>query len=175
MADNYQINRTVDILKTQPDSVNPATDINFQLILPNCPGVQYFCQRVNLPGLTIPVAYQSTPTLSIPNPGTGIKFNNLSISFKVDVTYGNYMEIQNWIRRISEPLGAKSSNYPQNNNLFADINLRIMNNFNNENTNFTFWRAFPVSLSSIELKSDDPSITYIEATSEFSFSYYEQT
>lgn len=162
------------ILKQQPQSVNPASDINFQMVISKCPATQYYCQSVGIPGFSIPVANQDTPSLSVPDPGTGITFEKLSVEFLVDTKYQNYMEIQKWLREISEPLGAEKSNYPQKSkNLFSDIHIRVLDNFNNSNFTIRFWRAFPISISTLKLDSTDPGIKYLTCNVEFAFTFYD--
>jgi hypothetical protein len=161
------------ILQNHPSVLNPLTDVKFRLYIPGFTYSQYFCQSVTLPGMTIPVAKQSTPNLTIPVPGTGIEYNKLRVQFLVDEKFNNYFEMYNWIFQIAEPLGGIASNYPEKkSNIFKDVTIQMLTNKDNPNFNLVYYGAFPISLSDIDMDVRTDDIKYITSTVTFTYAYF---
>ena len=72
----------------------------FQFSVTRSPKVSYFGNMINVPGITLGVANQSSYLKMIPRPGEIIDFEDLTLNFLVDENLENYIEIQNWIRGI---------------------------------------------------------------------------
>lgn len=163
----------MNLIPNIPTTVNNLGDVKFLLIVPFLRNLEYKCQQVNIPGFKIPVIKQSSPSLQIPNPGTGLDYNNFRVTFLVDENLDNYFDIYNWVFSIAEPLGAQDSLYPQKSkDIFKTITLQILDNKDNPNIALEFYRAFPVSLTDLEFNSTSDEIKYLTATVTFAFLYY---
>ena len=72
-------------LNRNPTNTNLLQPTKFLLNFSKIDSVQYFCQGINLPGITLSgPAQQSTPFQSIPKTGDVLTYNPLSVTFTVD-------------------------------------------------------------------------------------------
>ena len=86
-------------VETQPKNRNFLTPIGFQLELEIFPGVDFFCQSVNFPDISVPVTEVPTMWRSFPIiGGGGVSYGDLQVNFIIDEDMENYAEIFNWIR-----------------------------------------------------------------------------
>jgi len=77
---------------------NYLSPIGFKLNLELFRGVDFLCQKVNLPGISMPVTEVPTRFRSFPIvPGGGVTFEDLVVNFIVDESLINYKSIFNWI------------------------------------------------------------------------------
>ena len=84
--------------KRQIENRNFLSSVKFRFTLNRAPKVAFLTNSVNIPGIELGVAKQSTYTNNIPIPGDMMEFNDFNIRFLVDEDLKNYMEIQNWMR-----------------------------------------------------------------------------
>jgi hypothetical protein len=135
-------------IRNQPTNINQLNVVSFETNFLRMPGVNYFCQRVNIPGVTLSNTIQSTPFANIPIEGDVLEFEDLSLSFIVDEDMQNYLEIFNWLQSLGFP-----DRYTQYDNetsdIKSDMNILIHTNKSNPNYNITFKDVFPVSLGAI--------------------------
>ena len=84
--------------KEQPTNRNFLSPVGFQFDLELFSGVDFFCQSVNVPDITMTVAEIPNKFRSIPIAGSGgVQFGDLNVTFLIDEDLKNYMSIQNWI------------------------------------------------------------------------------
>jgi hypothetical protein len=153
------------LFQNQPETVNLLTNVGFQLIIPDLPHVQYFGTDVSLPGCSVPITIQSTPSQNVPRQGIGIQYELLVIKFQVDSKMNNYFEIYNWITSASDFLGATN---------FKDITLSILSPKSNENVNLMFHHAFPSKISGLKWSSQVPDTQYLTCEVSFAFTYFDK-
>lgn len=165
----------------QPISANLQQETKFLLTFPRLVGTQYFCQRVNIPGIEIGFVNQTTPFVDLPVPGDKLMFQSLNITFIVDTELNAYLEIQKWMFGMAFP-----ENYNQYNNLrrlspivrfssqpqYSDATLIILTGINKPSFHVEFKDCFPTELSGIDFNSTDENVTTIIADAKFKYSYY---
>jgi len=161
-----------------PTNKNFVSPLNFKFVLKRAPHVNFFIQRVNLPGLTLPATQSPTPLIRIPQYGDHLEFDELSISFKVDEDLQNYLEIQNWLRglgKLSFPqhaaLSSKSSFTGES--LRSEISLMILSSAKRPNYEIIFEDAFPTRISGLDFNTTLEDVPYIEADATFQYTKYE--
>lgn len=165
----------------QPQNTNFLQKTKFAITFPRISNTTFFCQEVNLPGVSLSELPQTTPFVDLYKPGNKIKYETLSIKFIVDEDLRSWMEIHDWIKGMTFPNDFQQYNnlktlssvsiatkYPQ----YADGTLTILSNMNNPKMSIEFADLFPVSLSSIDFTSMDESTTTITATCSFRFAFY---
>lgn len=147
-------------IKNQPDNLNLLQLVAFETNFQRIPNVNYFCQKVNIPGMVLGSAVQPTPFSDIPLEGDKLSFDTLDISFIIDEDMQNYQEIYSWLLSMGFP-----DNYPQFTSLKtapiasaidglrSDVNVILHTNKSKPNYNITFMDAFPISLSAINFDS----------------------
>ena len=67
-------------IANQPTNLNQLNVVSFATNFLRMPGVNYFCQRVNIPGISLANTIQSTPFANIPIEGDVLEFEDLSLS-----------------------------------------------------------------------------------------------
>ena len=163
-----------------PSNKNFLSPLNFKFIMKRAPHVNFFVQKVNVPGIGLPAVTTPNPLLRIPEPGDQLEFDELSISFRVDEDLQNYLEIQNWLRAIGkqsfQQYGAIAAYQPfTGESIKSDVSLTILSSAKRPNYEIVFQDAFPIKISSIEFDSSMEDVMYIEAEASFRYTKYEIT
>ena len=152
-------------IRNQPTNLNQLNVVSFETNFLRMPGVNYFCQRVSIPGINLSNTILSTPYANIPIEGDVLEFEDLTIGFIVDEDMQNYLELYNWLQSLGFP-----DNYSQYDNetsaIKSDVNILIHTNKSNPNYSIVFKDVFPVSLGAIAFDTNatilDPIV--IDAT-----------
>ena len=82
-------------IANQPTNINQLNVVSFATNFLRMPGINYFCQRVNIPGISLANTIQATPFSNIPIEGDVLEYEDLSIAFIVDEDMTNYQQIYN--------------------------------------------------------------------------------
>ena len=137
------------------------------------PKLNYFCQRVSLPGFGSSSAIERpTRFASLKIPETKVNFDNLEVTFLVDRNLENWREIQNWMKTIYLVKDHKSI-LPNSKDHFTDADLVLLNSSMNPNLQVRFNNIFPVSLSGLDFDSSVTDFTPFTATVTFAYDTYE--
>lgn len=161
-----------------PKNKNFLSPLNFRFQIKKAPHVNFFIQKVNIPGISMQTPLEKNPFTNIPIPGDHMNFADLSISFKVDEDLQNYLEIHNWIRALGKP-----ENYQQyktiqdqptasGEGIYSDISLIVLSSTKMPNYEIVYVDAFPVSLSDLTFSTTDTTVNYLEASATFKYVYY---
>lgn len=164
-------------LSTQPANLNFLSPINFLFALKRAPAVNFFIQKANIPGLSLPAVDVPTPNIRYPYPGDHLLFEEFEIQFKVDEDLQNYLELHNWIRHLGR---LNPSDYQTLNDraiysgesLRSDISLQILNSFRRPNYEIVFREAFPIQLSGIKFDTTSEDVSFVSATCTFKYLNY---
>ena len=166
-------------VKDQPTNRNYLSPVGYRFTLKRAPNVEFFVQRVQIPGLTLPVVDRPTPFVKIPEPGDHLEFNTLSVTFKINEDLDNYLEIFDWMIALGKPekfeqykFEPKQSYLDPKDTVKSDITINILTSAMNGNIEVICRDCFPVSLSEIEFDSTVTDISYIEATVTFAMRDY---
>lgn len=149
---------------------NYLSSVNFALVLNRIPNVEFFCQKVTLPEISIDgVVDHISPFSNMKRPGEKITYGTLEVSFRLDENLLNYSEIFNWMNSI-----ARSSDFGDSvNDPYSDGTVIINNSHNNPIKSFTFHDMYPISLSNLNFDSTLSEETYLTADVSFNFTKYE--
>ena len=167
-------------VKRQPSNINHLTPIAYRLNIRKIPNVVYFCQSVNIPGISFSSTVQTTPFSPINIQGDTLFYEDLTIRFLVDEDLEAYTEIFNWITALTAPKAFSQYKTERDTNkvlrrstgnLFSSAELIILNNNMNPNKEVIFDDVFPVSLSSIEFDSGS-TLDTLSATVTFKYTTY---
>ena len=98
----------MSITDNQPDNLNPLSPLGFRFQIKRIPHVNYFCQSVVLPTITMnPVEMQTSPFGVLPRPGDRLIYDPFTIRFRADEDLKNYIEtlffhlkISGWYRTL---------------------------------------------------------------------------
>jgi hypothetical protein len=162
-----------------PVNKNFLSPLNFTFILKRSPSLNFFVQKINLPGISLNAINTDSPLLRIPYGGDHIEYENLSVTFKVDEDFQNYLEIHNWIRGLGYPVDQTEYAALTNVNISSglgtksDIAIVIANGLKNANIEISFKDAFPIDLSELVFEVTDTDVNYVTATATFSYVYFD--
>jgi len=168
-------------LERQPTNKNFLSPIGFQFILARAPTVEYFCQAVTLPSVSIPEVRQPTPMgTSIPLPGDKIEYEPFAIRFRVDENMDNYLELLGWMESLTRPTDfdqyislTQGRRVIQTNNTYSDSTIMILTSNKNANLNVKMFDCFPMSLTALEFDAAVADVDYLEASATFGYRRYE--
>ena len=161
------------LAREQPVDVNYLYQTFFRLQIPLFKSVNYFCQRVTLPGYgTASAIERPTRFASLKIPETRVSFDNLEVTFLVDKNLENWREIQNWMKSIYL-VKDHTKILPDPKDHTSDANLILLNSAMNPNLHILFNNIFPVSLSGLDFDSSITDFTPFTATVTFAYDTYE--
>jgi hypothetical protein len=166
---------------TQPQNINLLQQTKFILAFARIPNSQYFCQEVNLPGISISETLQTTPFIDIHRPGDKMTYDTLDISFIVNEDLSSWTDIHDWIRGMAFP-----DNFDEYSNLknlspfisnqkapqYCDASLQIQTALNNRKFLIEFSDLYPISLSGINFTTTDDNNSTVTARASFRFTQY---
>jgi hypothetical protein len=170
----------MNALTRNPSNPNYLHPNKFTLNFSRLPNTQFFCQVINLPGVSLGEVPRNNPFIDLYSPGEKILYDLLSVTFIVDEDLQTWLEVHNWIRAMTFPTGfdeyANLGNLSQFSNpvnpQFSDAYLTILSSANNPNYRIHFIDCFPTSLSSIIFTSSDSPDSVLTADLTLRFAYY---
>ena len=163
-----------------PDNLNYLANISFRLTMEDAPSLTWFCQAVNVPGVSIEGIGVFNPHATLPVHGNKVSFEELSVRFIVDEHLKNWSEIYNKI--IAMGLAEGYENYrvlkgsdvlKPRGGAYTNIVLTILTSGMNPQMEFHFYDAFPISLSALDFDSSAADVEYFQATTSFRYQNYE--
>jgi hypothetical protein len=169
------------LLSPNPTDQNLLQSSKFTLNFDRLPYVQFFCQEITLPGMSVDAATLPTMFRNAPRAGNKIIYDPLVAEFVIDEQLLSWLSVRNWLNGIAFP-----ESFEQYKNLsmqariqmgaaqpqYSDASLSIMSNKNNPIITFAFTDVFPISLSGIKLNVKDSALNVLTATAEFQFTEY---
>ena len=166
----------------QIENRNFLSPIGFKFSLAKFPKISYFCQTANIPSMNLSIQQQSTPFRSLPLEGF-IEYDPLTLSFLVDENLENYLILHNWIRALGTPddtlerrsykLKMQQEFGKDNNDLYADGTLMVLNSNFNHNFDVVFEDLMPIGLNALEFNATVDGTEYAMATVSFRYLAYQ--
>ena len=154
---------------------NFLSPLGYKFVITRLPNVDYFCQSISFPTVTLNTSSIPNPFQRIPVAGTELSYGNISVNFKIDEDLTNYKEIYNWMLALGFPesydqykaLANKSSVDSQR--IRSDASLVILSSSKNAKHEVKFFDIFPVGLTGMKFDSSLTDVAYLEATAEFAY------
>jgi hypothetical protein len=165
------------VLTRTPQNTNYLQATKFLLTIDRITTTQYFCQSVNLPGLSLGQITYNTPTLDLAVAGNKLTYNPLTIRFTIDEQVQSWKELHTWFLSIASPnideRNRLTSLQNKRNTLknYSDGTLTILSALNNPIMNVRFVNLFPTSLSDIQFDTQSSADNILTADATF---YYQQ-
>jgi len=173
------------ILTRNPSNPNPLQPNKFLLSFGRAPNMQYFCQNVSVPGISLSEIMINNPFVDIHAPGEKAIYDLLNVTFIVDEEMKAWFEIHDWIRAMTFPTeyeeyqklgqlnkmaGLKLTRTPQ----YSDATITLLSSSNLPYYRFKFHDCFPTSISSFVMAAtDSPDGGAMTADATFRYSYYD--
>jgi len=156
-------------LDRNPTNTNALLVTEFKFTMQRIPTVTYFCQSANIPAVTVGNIEQETMFSPVNHPGV-FRFEDLNLTFVVDETMKNWLEIYNWMRSTSNAEDFKD--FETQDQHLSDATLVITNSAMKGKLVVNFRDCFPKSLSGIDFNSAVTDPEPIVATTTFGFTTY---
>jgi hypothetical protein len=158
-------------LTSTPDNTSILQPTKYTFIIPDLPFARYFCQTVNLPGVSTSAVSVETPFSTTFRHGDKLVYDTFSINAIVDEDLRLWEETHNWITSMTFPenfrqykkrSGVKSE-------IYYDGLLTNNTNANNPNLRVKFYHCHPVSLGSVQFSTAENAETI--PTADITFRY----
>ncbi len=172
--------KTVGAYNNLPRNTNFASGIQYKFHIRKLPTTNFFVQRVNIPSMTTQVATQHTPLQNLPLPGTTLTYGDLTLEFKVDEEFKNYLELFTWVNGLAFPkdtdefasLLNESRDLKQEfGGIYSDAILHVLTNKSKPIINVLFREAFIYTLGEVVFRSTADDVDYLSCTAGFKYSY----
>ena len=166
-----------------PANINPLQSNGFLFGIQKLPDISFFCQEVNIPELMLPNSEYATSLVNVKMPGDKPVFGDLSLTFLIDETMGNYVSVHNWLMGLGFPESQTQYNdfitdrtdalngSPQM-AAVSDGILQVLNSNNTVAKTIRFIDLFPISLSSLTLQSTTQDTQYLAGVVTFGYTLY---
>jgi len=143
---------TESFLTTIPQNTSFLQSTKYTFVIPTLPFARYFCQSINLPGVTSNEIEVATPYSSTYRHPTKMAFEPFSISFLIDEDIKVWEETYKWIVSLTRPESNKQyvKYRDKEASPYHDGVLTLNTNANIPNIRIKFKNVFPVSLGGIQ-------------------------
>jgi len=167
-----------------PNNPNFLQPNKFQLNFSRMPNLQYFCQAVSVPGVSMGEVLQNTPFVDLYLPGDKLIYDLLNITFYIDENIQSWKEVHDWMRAMTFPkefeeygklenlnkyTRSSSTDKPQ----YSDGIITLLTSSNVPKIKFKFYELFPVSLSTFIMSTTDSPESTMTADATFRYSYFD--
>lgn len=164
-----------------PANPNVLHPNKFVMSFASLPTVEYWCQSVNVPGLSGGEVPRQTPFIDLYSPGEKLLINPLSMTFIVDEELTGWLEVYAWLRGLTFPanfseyrdLDKRLATYQAPMPQFSDATLVILDSKQNPKIRVKFQNCFPTSLTDLLLSSTAAPEDPLTADATFRFDLYE--
>lgn len=172
----------MSILDRNPTNPNFLQPNKFQLSFSRSPNLQYFCQAVSVPGISLSEIPRQTPFVDLYSPGEKAIYDVFNVTFLVDEEMKSWLDIHDWIRALTFPKEfqeyrdlERMSKYTGNveRPQYSDAVLTILSSANTPTIRFKLYDCFPTSISAFVLSSQESPDNIITADATFRFAYYD--
>ena len=185
----------------QPTAQDYASPTQFKFNILKLPKVEYFCTRVNVPGITLGGNItQQTPFKDIPLPGDKLTYEPLTMSFLVDENLENFQEIHGWLIGLGFPrdysefqnlVASGNDRFPAKSTAvssevgkvkygatdvggnYSDATLTILTSKNNAQLEVRFRDVYPTGLTGLQYNQQAADVDYLTATVSFNYQIYD--
>ena len=165
-------------IDNRPPNLNLLSQVGFKFELARSPNFNYFIQKIDFPGMSLPTVPQANPFIKVPIPGDHIDFDSVKIYFKLDEDLRGYFEMYDWITALGKPenFSGSAAIYDKlaydKASVFSDASLIILNNKMMPNINITFYEMLPIRLGGFTLETDATDINYLSSSLELRYRMY---
>lgn len=174
-------------ISRNPSNRDNLQSTKFRLNFNRLQGLTFFCQTVNLPGISLTEVLRNTPFVDLYVPGEKAIYDTLNVTMLVDEGLQSWTEIHDWIRGMTFPkefeeyatLDRKFKDTAIKRSMgiklpaaYTDASLTIYSNKNNPHFRVQFKDLFPTTLGGIQFSALDSAENIITTDVSFRYSYY---
>jgi hypothetical protein len=156
-------------IASHPSTTNLLQPTKYLVTFPEISETIYFCQKANIPGVSLGTAVQSTPNLDLYHSGTKIEYNTFDITFMVNEDLSSWLSIYKWMVDLS----SVSDSYTRRQGSKKQAILTVMSNLNNPKFRIKLNNIFPLSLSDLEFDTTLSADEHVFATATFRYDWFD--
>jgi hypothetical protein len=163
------------VITRSPENTNLLQPTKFLLTFSRIATTQYFCQTVNLPGVSLGEVVRVTPFLDMYSPGTKLTYEPLEMEFMVDEELLSWKNLYDWFTSMADPDGFEKrdvSRELQTIKYFSDATLTVLSALNNPILRIQYTNVFPLTISDIQFDTTRSADTIITAKATFRYQSY---
>lgn len=138
----------------------------FDIKVSRLPNVEFFAQKLLLPGVSANPVETNTPLRAMYNVPDRLRFADLDLTFIIDENMENYREIFAWMEGLGSPTTLNQYKLLEESaeGLTSDISIILLNSHKNPNIRFDFINCFPIGLTPISFDISQQDVQYAEGT-----------
>jgi hypothetical protein len=163
------------VLNRNPQNTNLLQPTKFLLVFSRLPSVQYFCQTVNIPGVSLGEVVRETPFLDMYSPGTKLKYDPFDIDFLIDEELTSWKNMYDWFISIADPDGFEKRDGSieiQKIKHLSDATLTILSGLNNPLVRIQFRNTFPLTMTDLNFDTKESADTIMSCKATFRYESY---
>ena len=139
---------------------NYLSPTNFTISIEKLPNVEFFTQKIGIPGITSTPQELQSPLSTLYDYGARIVYGELSTSMIIDEDMNNYKEILDWLEGYAAPESSTQNAQREKIGFESDLICTITNSHKNPNIRFTFKNCFPVGIGGVNLDVNVTDVSY---------------
>jgi hypothetical protein len=156
-------------ITTHPATTNLLQPTKYLVTFPELSETMYFCQKANIPGVSLGAALQVTPNLDLYHSGTKIEYNTFDITFLVNEDLSAWTSIYNWMLDLS----SVDSSYTRRKESKKQAIFTVMSNLNNPKIRIKLNDVFPITLGDLEFDTTQSAEEHMVATATFRYDWFD--
>jgi hypothetical protein len=156
-------------ITTHPATTNLLQPTKYLVTFPEISQTMYFCQKANIPGVSLGMAIQQTPNLDLFHSGTKLEYNTFDITFIVNEDLSAWTNIYKWMNDLS----SVDNNYTKRKESTKQAIFTVMSNLNNPKFRIKLNNIFPLSLSDLEFDTTLSAEEHMLATATFRYDWFD--
>jgi hypothetical protein len=149
----------------KPENTNFLQPTKFILTFPQVTDAVFFCQKVNIPGVTSSELPIQSPNADIYTPGTRIQYGTLDITFLVNENLSSWKVIHDWLRNNTLDQKFRYKN--------VDATLTVLSNLNNPKIRVKYSNVFPITLGDLEFDTTLSAEEHVTCTASFRVDFFD--
>lgn len=166
---------TSSLLTKIPENTSFLQANKFTFSFTTLPFLKYFCQSVNIPGVSTSPVTVSSPFSDMYRHGDKLVYDQLAISVIIDEDLRVWEETYNWLQSLTKPDSFDQyvrNDRRGNKTAYHDAVLTVNTNSNNPNIRFKFTDCHPISLGGINFGVQETAQTTISCDIIFRYDQY---
>lgn len=167
---------TETLISKIPENTSILQTTKFSFVIPDLPFARYFCQTINLPGVSTNSVEVSTPFSSTFRHGDKLTYEPFSINAIIDEDLRVWDETYKWLVSMTKPTSFteyRNRFGTSPSQIYYDGFLTINTNANNPNIRIKFKNVHPTSVGSVQFNTAENAETIPTADIVFQYDYFE--
>ena len=156
-------------ITSHPSTTNLLQPTKYLVTFPEISETMYFCQKANIPGVSLGMAVQQTPNIDLFHSGTKLEYNTFDITFMVNEDLSAWTTIYKWMNDLS----SVDNNYNRRKENRKQAIFTVMSNLNNPKFRIKLNDIFPISLSDLDFDTTMSAEEHMLATASFRYDWFD--